>query len=208
MAYKSWMEGLNRFFEWFMNIAYLNILWILFTLLGGVVLGAAPSTSAMFAVIRKLFLAEEKVPVTRLFLTYYRKDFFKINGLFYCFVVMGIILLADVYFLMGMNSEIAAVFLILVGFLSVIYVIALIMFFPVYSHYDVRFFSYFKHSIFIGIMRPLHVLTMAIGIFVSYYVMLFLPALFFFFGMSLGALIIGSVCHHIFLKIDNSTITQ
>ncbi|MFB4162475.1 YesL family protein [Alteribacillus sp. JSM 102045] len=208
MAYKDWMEGLNRFFEWFMNIAYLNVLWIIFTILGGVVLGAAPSTSAMFAVIRRLFLSKEKVPITRIYLTYYRKDFFKVNGLFYCFVLIGAILIADIYFLIDIDKQIAVVFLFLLLMLSVIYVIAVMMFFPVFSHYDVRFLTYIKHSIFIGIMRPLHILIMAIGISVSYYLMLFLPALFLFFGISLGALIIGSVSHHIFLKIDLSTVSK
>lgn len=52
------MEGSNRFFQWFANLAYLNILWLACTLLGGVVLGIAPSTAALFAVIRQLLQRE------------------------------------------------------------------------------------------------------------------------------------------------------
>lgn len=57
------------------KIAWLNGLWLLFTLLGGVLFGWAPSTAAMCAVIRKWLMGHKDVPVFALFLDTYKKSF-------------------------------------------------------------------------------------------------------------------------------------
>ena len=39
--------------EWITRFAYLNLLWILFSLAGGVIFGFFPATIAMFAIARE-----------------------------------------------------------------------------------------------------------------------------------------------------------
>ncbi|WP_260843514.1 YesL family protein, partial [Staphylococcus epidermidis] len=63
------------------KIAWLNGLWLLFTLLGGVLFGWAPSTAAMCAVIRKWLMGQKDVPIFPLFLDTYKKEFLKVNAI-------------------------------------------------------------------------------------------------------------------------------
>ncbi|MBJ4025770.1 DUF624 domain-containing protein [Salmonella enterica subsp. enterica serovar Derby] len=51
-------NGFYRFCEWLMRLAYLNLLWIGFTLAGAVIFGLAPATAAMFAVTRQWTLGK------------------------------------------------------------------------------------------------------------------------------------------------------
>ncbi|MEC0304686.1 DUF624 domain-containing protein, partial [Terribacillus saccharophilus] len=45
-------SSLYQLFEWITRFAYLNVLWILFTIAGGFIFGFFPSTIAMFTIIR------------------------------------------------------------------------------------------------------------------------------------------------------------
>ncbi len=47
------MSALNKAFEWITKIAYLNLLWLGFTLLGLIIFGIFPATAATFTVARK-----------------------------------------------------------------------------------------------------------------------------------------------------------
>ena len=60
-------NGFYRFCEWVMRLAYLNLLWIGFTLAGAVIFGLAPATAAMFAVTRQWTLGKTDVPVFQTF---------------------------------------------------------------------------------------------------------------------------------------------
>src|SRR5699024_12166732 len=71
--------GYYRLCVWVTRFAYVNVLWILFTFLGLVFLGAMPSTVAMFAVIRKWVTGDKEVPIFKTFLESYRTEFVKAN---------------------------------------------------------------------------------------------------------------------------------
>ncbi|UOK57848.1 DUF624 domain-containing protein [Bacillus sp. OVS6] len=44
--------------EWILKAMYLHLLWIIFTLAGGIVLGVMPSSTAVFSIIRKWLQGE------------------------------------------------------------------------------------------------------------------------------------------------------
>ena len=60
-------NGLNRFCTWVMRLAYLNVLWILFSLAGLVVFGLMPATAAMFTVAREWAKGNTDAPVFSVF---------------------------------------------------------------------------------------------------------------------------------------------
>ena len=74
--------------EAIMKIAWLNGIWVLFTLGGGIVFGWAPSTAAMFTVVRKWLLGRPDAPLFKTFYQTYKKEFFKakenISKIFMC----------------------------------------------------------------------------------------------------------------------------
>lgn len=60
-------NGLNHFCTWVMRLAYLNVLWILFSLAGLVVFGLMPATAAMFTVAREWAKGNTDAPVFSVF---------------------------------------------------------------------------------------------------------------------------------------------
>ncbi|TMW72280.1 YesL family protein [Alteribacter natronophilus] len=206
MEQQGLLGGFNKFFEWFMNLAYLNILWLLFSLGGLVILGIAPATSALFSVVRQLLMEKGKVPVTKTYWHYYRKDFLKSNGLFYLFAAAAGIIAADLYFLSGFNHTLAFVTMAVLAVIGMVLLLGFIMLFPTFAHYELSFWRYIKHAVVIGLFRPLHIVLMVGTLVMMYYFMLFVPVLLLFFGMSLFALIVMSISYHIFNKIEQKSV--
>lgn len=75
------LTGIYNLCKWITHFAYLNLLWIIFTLIGGVILGIIPSTVAMFAIARKTAMGEEDISVIKTFWSTFRTEFIRANGL-------------------------------------------------------------------------------------------------------------------------------
>lgn len=63
----GFIDGYYRFAVWITRFAYLNLLWIAFSLVGLGVVGFFPATAAMFAVVRKWVHGEKDIPVFQVF---------------------------------------------------------------------------------------------------------------------------------------------
>src|SRR5699024_6009992 len=67
---------------WVFNVAYLNLLWILFSIIGLVFFGLFPVTAAMFAIVRKWVILDVRdFYIFTIFLFFYLYDFL----IFLCF---------------------------------------------------------------------------------------------------------------------------
>jgi len=44
----NWLNGINGILEWIYRLAYINLLWILFTCLGGVIFGITPAVDSVY----------------------------------------------------------------------------------------------------------------------------------------------------------------
>ncbi len=199
------MRGLFTLTEWISKFAYVNILWIGFSLLGLVVLGFSPATVAMFTLIRKWIMGEHDVPVFQTFWTTYKKEFLKSNRLTIIFVFVAGVIFLDLYY-MGLDSgqilQITHIPLYLFIFTIVFTAMYLV---PVYVHYDVPFSQMIKNAFLIMLVNPISNIVMLIGIGTTLFVMSALPALYVFFGGSLTAAIMMSACYLAFQKIDRKT---
>ncbi|PTX61331.1 putative membrane protein YesL [Melghirimyces profundicolus] len=182
------MGGFYRISEWVMRLAYVNLLWILFTLAGLILFGAAPATAAMFQVIRKWVMGKE-VPVFPTFWKVYRSEFITVNFLWFILVVIGLILFVDYLFfgtLEGFASK-----LLQFGSISIflMYLITLMYIFPVFVHYDLKTLQFIKYAFILGITHPLQTLMMAVGGVAVCFVIVNFPGLLpFFSGSVLGFL--------------------
>ena len=191
------MSGLYTLTEWITRFAYVNLLWIGFSLLGLVVLGISPATLAMFTIIRKWIMGESEIPVFQTFWNSYKKEFLKGNGLGIVIALLAYIIFIDLSYIK--LDTIIQIPLYLITFaiaMTILYI------FPVYVHYNVTFFQLFKNAFFIMMMNPLASIMMLIGFVALFFVMKFLPALLFFFGGSLSAGIIMSSCYLAFQRIE------
>ena len=151
-------EKFNRISYRMIELAYINLLWIFFTLVGLIAFGIFPATAAMFAVVRKLIRGEEKFKILPMFWTLFRTDFLKTNGFGLIFLVISYCFYFNFYFLQLNSGELQFLFPVLI-FILISSIITLLFFFPVYVHFNLKFFQYIKQSFLIAITSPIEVFT-------------------------------------------------
>src|SRR5690625_1946818 len=93
------MGGFYTLANWIMRLAYVNILWIAFSLVGIIILGFFPATIGMFTVIRKWIQGDGDIPIFTTFWATYKKEFLKSNLLGLFLSLIGYILYIDFIFL-------------------------------------------------------------------------------------------------------------
>ncbi|MFP5113823.1 YesL family protein [Bacillaceae bacterium C204] len=114
------------------NLAYINILWLTFTFLGGVVLGIFPATIAMFFIIKRMFLEKSDFSIIKEFTILYKKEFKKSNLQFYPFILLVIIITADIRFISSLDfaftNLVVKLFYVLLFALGMIFLYSLVVY--------------------------------------------------------------------------------
>lgn len=184
MELSGWAGTFYRVGDWLMRLAYVNILWMLFTGVGLVIFGFFPATAAMFAVTRKWVMGDADIPVFQTFWSYYKKEFKKSNILGFFIVVIGLILYIDLQILPagGLSFFLLKWALIILSF---IFMIMLVYFFPIYVHFDFPLSQYFKYPLIMIIVAPLQTILLLASTYGVYLLMATIPGLIPFFGGSL-----------------------
>ncbi|GLO66751.1 MULTISPECIES: YesL family protein [Oceanobacillus] len=188
---------------WIMRMAYLNILWGLFTLLGLIVIGFTPATVAMFRVIRKWLKKETEIPIFETFWSTYKEEFLKSNIFTIIIVTIGLILLVDLSFL-GSITEHPIYPLLLSGLFlcGFIYLVLILYIFPLYVNYNLSRWLYIKYAILIGLTNLHYTITMMIVISGLYYLFMRIPGLIPFFSISTTGLVIMGISYLSFNNLD------
>lgn len=187
----GFVAGYYRFAVWITRFAYLNLLWVLFSLVGLLFFGVLPATTAMFAVVRKWIDGDRDIPIFKTFWQSYRKEFIKINLLGYGILIVGYLLTIEFQILRSQEhiSYIIASFGV-VG-LFIIYFIILLYIFPIFVHFKLKPLEYIKWAFVIGIGHPfLTLFLFGVIIALVYLTFITIPALLFFFGGSISAYIL------------------
>lgn len=201
MEMSGMMGGLYRICEWIMRVAALNLLWLLFTLLGLVVFGIFPATAALFAVARQ-FIRGNDVPIIKTYWQYFKADVIKVNLLGYVFVAIGYILYIDFQFLQLLEGYLQVVLNVGLIIVTSLFIITSIYLLPVYVHFDVKFFQYIKYAFIIGITHPFRSIGILLGGFALFYVMTLMPGLIIFFSVSGFIFWIVIVTNQTFEKLE------
>ncbi|BDG47547.1 YesL family protein [Parageobacillus sp. KH3-4] len=200
----SWLEGrIYGICEWITRLAYVNILWGLFTLAGAIILGVAPATVALFTVVRKwLLFSDNDVPIFKTFLNTYKKEFWRANkiGLFIGFV--SYVLYIDFLYIANVREAFQLAFSVFLFVILVFYAITLLYLFPIYVHYELRFLQYVKYSFFIGMANPLMTLTMFLSIILLTVLFMYIPGLIPFFSVSSFSVVLMWCALKVFRKIE------
>lgn len=195
-------QTLYNILEWITRFAYINIVWIFFTLLGGVIFGLIPSTNALFAVIRQWLKGQSDIPVLKSFWNYYKSDFLKSNRLGIFIYLFTIIFGYNIIFLqLNMDNLITWTYApLLAGML--LFLLILFYVFPAFVHYDVKVTKVIKNALLTMLVSPIHTLLMIICLVSFYLIVSVIPALFFIFGASFYAFITMWIALHAFHKIQ------
>lgn len=189
-------------FEWAAKLAYLNILWILFSIFGVIIFGFFPSTVTMFIVIRKWAQEGHNELSIQEYFQVFKREFLASNklGLFFALIV----------FLLYINTQ--YMFFYDYGFhqmlklpLTIVMIVAGLMLFyviPVYVHFHLKTWDVFKYALLLMITHPLYNIGMFVCIALIFVITLFLPQMIFFFLGSTTAYVIMHTCLLVFKKVS------
>src|SRR5699024_998860 len=156
----NWAASVMDMLDKFIKLIYLNILWILFFIVGIGIFGFMPATASVTSILRKWMNKEELPSLTKEFWKQYKEGFITSNIIGLVFLVIGYILYLDVSILIGTESTIGKILLSLTFMLIYIYFVILLNFFPLYSRLEMSIANYLKLSLTIGMSHPLTTLLM------------------------------------------------
>jgi uncharacterized membrane protein YesL len=156
----DWMGKLLGICQWITRLAYINLLWLLFMVLGLLLLGAAPATVAMFTIIRKWIMGENDLPVFTTYWETYKKEFWKANSLGFILAGISIILYLDWRLISSLQGSIYPILMgCLIGVVFLFLVVSLFIF-PVYVQYEYKTLQYIKTAFLLGISYPMYTMVM------------------------------------------------
>lgn len=194
-------EKLLNITEWVAKLAYLNLLWLLTTALGIIVFGLFPASVAMMATLRRTILDGIHTPVLKTYVQALKATFTYsfLYGLIFNAIV--VIIYFNLIMIETYHPFNTLLFQVPVFTFVVFSILSSLFFIPVYLHYNLPFFKVFKHAFLIMMIHPKQTLMLVISIALTFYLMQFLPALYFFFGGSFIGLLIHSITIPIFRKL-------
>lgn len=183
-----------------MTLAYINLLWILFSIVGLGIFGLFPATTAMYAITRKIIIGENNPKIFSMFWIYFKKDFLKANGFGVIIVITVYILYLDFMFVVQKNDFqfLLPVFL----FILIAFIVTLIFLFPVYTHFNLRFFQYIKQSFFIAITSPVELMAIIASAIAIYFLLTLFPGAIPLFSGSIFAYISTYLSFRAFERIE------
>ena len=155
----------------------------------------------MFAVVRKLIRDEEKFKILPTFWTLFRTDFLKTNGFGLIFLVISYCFYFNFYFLQLNSGELQFLFPVLI-FILISSIITLLFFFPVYVHFNLKFFQYLKQSFLIAITSPIEVITIGALAGGIYFVATLFPGIIPLFTGSVFAYVATLISFKSFARIE------
>lgn len=188
------------------KMAYVNVLWILFTVLGLGVLGFMPATVALFTITRKWVMGESNVPIFKVFWQTFRKEFFKSTLLGIIPFVVGCIIYIDIVYMPagGIYTILRAAII----FCTFLYILVLLYVLPTYVHYEWRYRDYIKNSLLMAITHMHYTLLMIVAIGGLCYILLTIPGLIPFFSVSILSYIIMWIAYQVIQKIEVSKVVK
>ncbi|WP_053363440.1 DUF624 domain-containing protein [Bacillus sp. FJAT-27251] len=190
------LSKINFIGEWTFRLAYVNLLWICFSVLGLFLFGFFPATAAMFTVIRKWRL-KEQVPIFQTFKETYRKEFTDANKVGWLLMFIGFFLYIDFFILFRLEGSIFLFLAFILIPLTFVYLSILLYIFPVFVHFQLKNIEYIKYAFIISLSYPHLTILMLLGSFVLISIYLTFPM---FFPLLLGSSL-STLCMYISKRV-------
>ncbi|WP_375534414.1 YesL family protein [Alteribacillus sp. HJP-4] len=182
----SIQENLNFYFRWMANFAFVNLLWLIFSMAGLLIGGFFPATVAMLAVVRRWILGE-KVPIFQRFLSEFKSNFIKSNLYGWSLTITGIILFINYQVLISTEFNFQPWIVFCFYITLFFYVLVILNIFPVYVNFDAPWYVNIRSSLLIGVLNLHLVLGMGVLIALLIYLIFAFPVFLLFFSGSLIA---------------------
>lgn len=191
------------FFDTLLWIACLNMLWIVFTLLGGVLLGFGPSTAAAHILVRDK-VSGNAAPLMRRFAKEYFKNFAKGNALGVPVLGVGVALLLNwSYFSAGwdLGSQVATAAILLAALFATG---TLCYLFPMFARYELALPQYFLMSFRFALRHLAGTVILLFVTAAALFACRSLPGLVPFFSVGAWLYVTGWLCDRFFAANDEA----
>lgn len=202
------MNGWAKFHyiaTWVFNVAYLNLLWILFSIIGLVFFGLFPATAAMFAIVRKWVILDERdFNIFTTFWFFYRKDFLKLNGFALFFFIIGYFIYFNISFLVLNPNSFHFLYPGTIIF-TLAYAMTLLYFFPVFVHFKLSFFQYIKQAFLLAVISPLEVIAILLVAVILFAFIVWIPGMIPLFSGSVLSICILYLSRRSFRRLTQKT---
>ncbi|MBM7580126.1 YesL family protein [Jeotgalibacillus terrae] len=193
----------NKASYWMIRAAYLNILWILFTVIGLGIFGLFPATVAMFTIAKQWMIEKDlSLKIFKQFTHVYFQQFVKANLYGVIFGVIAYIIYIDFMFIYS-NEQLGIYLLPVIGLMAVIFTAMLAFFFPVYVHFELSFWKYLKQTFLITIASPFQYVIILLSAIALGFLITLLPGIIPLFTGSVMALIITYLTGQSLHQIQN-----
>lgn len=201
MAFYGLTSFVYQLTLWIARLVYVNVLWIVFSLLGLLVAGVFPATAATFSLIR-LWLQDRSVPIARHFYQEYKKSFGKANKLGWPIVPILLTVIIGLRWSVVSDSSWSGLATLLAAICLTLIIFYCVFLFPVFTHYDVSVKEKYKYTFFIAVAYPHYAFGMIVVWVILAYTLLITGFLIFFFA-SFTALIMMYGALKAFDSIEN-----
>jgi len=202
MRSKGFIHTMDVFFRWVTRLAFVNVLWILFSILGLGVAGIFPATVAGLGITRKWLMGEKEIPIWKAFKTYFKSNFLKANLTGWLLSVIGVVLYLNYHVINQMTGD--YLFISIFAFYLVVffYFLIVIWVFPLLSHYEATIRQQIKNAFILGVGKIHYSLLMLLWLFVVLYISLEFPSALIFFTFSISMLGWSRLARGTLIKLD------
>lgn len=152
MTSRAWSMRLYEAADEVFWAVKLTLLWLLFTLLGGVLLGVGPATLSAYAVARR-HARDESFQILPTFLREYRREFGRGSILVLPLAAALLLLITNYFYFVSMGEAATAARLATLGALAALVVVTAYLL-PMVVHYDLRTYAYLPKASLFAITRP------------------------------------------------------
>ncbi|WP_096438704.1 YesL family protein [Alteribacter populi] len=163
--------------NWIWRMMLLNWIWFLHVLFGGVVLGIFPATVSLFATTREWLNGGIDKPIWKNYHAYYKRNFWKTNGLGWIYLLVGGFLILDLYLVSQIQGMVALLSTLAIILLLIVYLFSFLYFFSYYVHFEQSFTGYLLQPFIITFISYKQNFLIGFGLFVVGYLIFQLPGL-------------------------------
>jgi len=199
---EGFMGNFYKFMEWITRFLFVNVLWMFFSLLGLIIFGFFPATTAMFTIVRKWLQSEADIPIFKTFWDTYKKDFFKSNGLGYILCIIGYVFYLDILIVKNASHQLLQLAFYPLSVIIILYVLTLLYIFPVFVHFETKLMHVLKNALLIMMLHPVISILMGTGAIIVFIIFYFVPVLIPLFGGSVSAFVLMWYSNFAFVKVQ------
>lgn len=182
------VHTLDMILKWVTRITAVNLLWIIFSLIGLIVGGVFPATVASLSISRKWLIGEIDIPIWETFKDTFKREFIISNLSGWLLVIVGSILYANYKVLLTMSGKFLLISTFAFYLLLLFYFLLVIWIFPLISHYNGTMMQHIKNAIILGLGKIHISLASLLWLFLVAYFSLKLPSSLLFVSVAIGSL--------------------